>query len=378
MTNTKIGVGIIGVQPGRSWAAVAHIPALQALPGYEITALSTTKMASAKAAGEAFGVANCYDNHQDLVNDPAVDLVVVTVKVPAHLELVTAALDAGKMVYCEWPLGNGLDEAVAMAEHARRAGIRCAVGTQARAAPVMAYVHDLVRDGYVGEVLSTSVIGTGMVWGPFIDASNAYVHDKRNGATMLTIPVGHTMDAICHCLGEVREVSATMANRRTSAINVSTGQPEPMTAEDQVAFNGVLDSGAVISLHYRGGSSRGTKLLWEINGTEGDLLITADAGHAQMFELSLSGGKGDATGLTPMDVPAQYRWSPPELVGPSVNMAQAFMRLENDLRDGTKTCPDFDDAVVRHQMIAAIERSATKGTREKCRSILISQPGFLS
>jgi predicted dehydrogenase len=364
VTNKTIGVGIIGVQPGRSWAAVAHIPALRALPGYEITALSTTKMESAKAAGEAFGIANCYDNHQALVNDPAVDLVVVTVKVPHHFELVNAALDAGKMVYCEWPLGNGLDEAVALADKARKLGIRCAVGMQARAAPVMTYVRDLIAHGFVGEVLSTSVIGTGMVWGPYIDSANGYTHQKVNGATMLTIPVGHTMDAICHCLGEVRDVAATMVNRRTSAINVTTGQPETMTAEDQVAFNGVLESGAVLSVHYRGGTSRGTKLLWEINGTEGDLLITADSGHAQMFDLSLSGGKGDASGVSPMEVPPEYRWSPPELVGPAVNMAQAFIRFENDLRDGTKTCPDFNDAVVRHRMIAAIERSAAKGTRE--------------
>jgi predicted dehydrogenase len=361
----KIGVGIIGVQPGRSWAAVAHIPALQALPGFQITALSTTRIESARAAGDAYGVANCYDNHQELVNDPAVNLVVVAVKVPHHFELVNAALDAGKMVYCEWPLGNGLAEAIALAEKARALGIRCAVGMQARAAPVMAYVRDLIAQGFVGEVLSTTLIGSGMAWGPVTDNANAYTNDKANGATMLSIPIGHTMDAVCHCLGEVMQVSATMANQRKSVLNAESGKMIPMTADDQVAFSGTLAGGATLSVHYRGGMNRGTGLLWEIHGTQGDLQITAMAGHAQIFDLALSGANGDQPALAPMEVPAEYFWSPPELAGPAVNVAQAFIRFENDLRDGSKTCPDFDDAVVRHRMIAAIERSAFKGTREK-------------
>ena len=45
------------------------------------------------------------------MESPEVDLVVVTVKVPHHRELVPSALEAGKHVYCEWPLGNGLAEA---------------------------------------------------------------------------------------------------------------------------------------------------------------------------------------------------------------------------------------------------------------------------
>lgn len=363
MSDKPIGVGIIGVQPGRSWGALAHVPALQALPGYAVAALSTTRIESALAAGEAFGVASCYDNHAALIADPAVDLVAVTVKVPHHLELVQAALGGGKMVFCEWPLGNGLDETRALAAQARQRGIRCGIGMQARAAPVVAYVQDLIRDGFVGEVHSTTLVGSGLAWGPFTDDNHAYLNDKTNGATMLSIPIGHTMDALCQCLGELTEVNATMANRRTSSINASTGATVPMTAEDQVAFTGRLEGGAVIAAHYRAGTVRGTNLLWEITGTEGELQITSYGGHMQMFDLQLSGAKGDAQTLSPMTVPAQYRWSPPDLPGPAVNVAQAYIRFANDLRDGTRTCPDFEDAVKRHEMIDAIEQSAATGQR---------------
>jgi predicted dehydrogenase len=363
LNDKPIGVGIIGVQPGRSWGAVAHVPALQALPDYEVTALSTTRMESAQMAGAVLGVAHCYDNHAALIGDPSVDLVAVTVKVPHHFELVQAALAGGKMVFCEWPLGNGLGEAHTLSAHAKTLGIRCGIGLQARAAPVVAYVQDLIRNGFVGDVLSTTLVGSGLAWGPYTDDNHAYLNDKANGATMLSIPIGHTMDALCHCLGELTEVSATMANRRTSSINASTGATLPMTAEDQVAFSGRLEGGAIVAVHYRSGSVRGTNLLWEITGTDGELQITSYGGHAQMFELALSGASGDAQTLSPMPVPAQYRWSPPGLPEPAVNVAQAYVRFASDLRNGTRTCPDFEDAVKRHKMVDAIERSAEMGQR---------------
>src|SRR5438105_2755669 len=162
----KIRIGIIGVSPDRGWAAQAHIPALKSLSNdFEITALSTTRRESADAASKLFGVPLAFDNHQDLVNNPNVDVVVVTVKVPYHLTLTTAALNAGKAVYCEWPLGNGLKEAETLAALAKKKKLLAVVGLQARSAPSINYVRDLIKKGYIGEVLSTTLVGSGMSWG---------------------------------------------------------------------------------------------------------------------------------------------------------------------------------------------------------------------
>src|SRR5947207_13848470 len=242
---TRIRVGIIGANPERGWAAQALIPALRSLPDdFEITALSTTRRASADAAGKLFGVPVAFDNHHELVNSPTVDVVAVTVKVPHHLELATAALDAGKAVYCEWPLGNGLKEAETLAALAKKKGVLAVAGLQARSAPAVAYVRDLIKQGYVGEVLSTTLIGSGMGWGPMVEPFNVYLNDKKNGATMLSIAVGHAADALCHCLGEMRELSATMAMRRKSFTIAGTREQQPMTAADQVCVTGMLESGA--------------------------------------------------------------------------------------------------------------------------------------
>ena len=358
----RIRVGIIGANPDRGWAAQAHIPALKSLSDdFEITALSTTRLESADAASKLFGVPLAFDNTQDLVNSADVDVVAITVKVPHHFELATAALTAGKAVYCEWPLGNGLQEAEKLAALAKKQGILAVAGLQARAAPSVVYVRDLVRQGYVGEVLSTTLIGSGMGWGPTVEPYNAYLNERMNGATMLSIALGHAADALCYCLGEIRDLSATMTMRRKSFTIAGTGDSQPMHADDQVCVVGLLDGGAALSIHYRGGRSRGTNLLWEINGTEGDLQVAADGGQAQIFEITVRGGNGAQSSLELLPVPRQYWFSP--LHGPATNVAQAYARFARDYREGTHLCPTFDDAVTRHRMLDAIETAAATGQR---------------
>jgi predicted dehydrogenase len=336
---------------------------LKSLPDdFEITALSTTRRASADAASKLFGVPLAFDNTQDLVNSAQVDVVAVTVKVPHHLELATAALDAGKAIYCEWPLGNGLEEAERLAELAKKKNVLAVVGLQARSAPSVNYVRDLIKQGYIGEVLSTTLVGSGMGWGQTVPAFNAYVNDKKNGATMLSIALGHAADPLCYCLGEMRELSATMTVRRKTFTIADTGESKAMTTDDQIGVTGLLQRGAAFSIHYRGGQSRGTNLLWEINGTEGDLQLNADGGQVQIFEMTVRGGKGAQSSLEILPVPQQYQWSPPQ--GISTNVAQAYARFARDYREGTHLCPTFDDAVTRHHMLEAIETAAVTGQRQ--------------
>src|SRR3954466_1186642 len=220
--SSRLGVGIIGVSPHRGWAATAHIPALRALPNYEIRALSAHSAESARAAGEAFGVSAVFSDHQQLVTKPDIDMVAVTVKVPHHRELVSAALAAGKAVYCEWPLGRDLDDSRAMAALAAEQGVRTVVGLQARQAPAIAFVRELLSDGYVGEVLSTTMVGLS-VPGDVVVQPNAYMLDNTNGANALTIAVGHSLDTLNWVLGEFADLSAMSDLRRPLITIEETG-----------------------------------------------------------------------------------------------------------------------------------------------------------
>ncbi len=360
MTEKPIRVGFIGLNPGIHWAATAHIPALKALPGqYEVVGVANTSVASAKKAAEAFGLSHAFENAQALVSSPEVDLVVVTVKVPHHRELVTAALNAGKHVYCEWPLGNGLTEARELADLAESKGVVAAVGTQMRVAPEVEYLRQLIAEGYVGQVLSTTLVGSGSSWGAETDAAHAYLYDKSNGATMLTIPLGHTLAGMRDVLGGFDEVSARTVARRDTVHVADTGETIPVTSPDQVLVHGTLESGAALSIHYRGGMSRGTNLLWEINGTEGDIQVTGANGHAQLVQLSIRGANGDSNELAPLTVPASgYEGWPDDPV--PRNVARIYARVAHDIRSGTRSAPSFSDAVALHETLDAIERSSIR------------------
>jgi predicted dehydrogenase len=253
-------VGIIGLGAREDlWASLAHLPALRALPGFEVTALSTSSPQSAARAGEAHEVARTFGNAIDLAACDEVDLVVVSVKVPTHRELVTTALHAGKAVFCEWPLGNGLAEAQELARLAGEHDVPAIVGLQIRANPVMNYLRDLVAEGYVGEVLSTTVIGSaGGVWGAYSDANSRYLLDPANGATLLTVPFSHALDGLAWVLGESQRLHIEHAVRRHKVTEIETGQPLAMTSPDQVVASGRLADGAVASIHFRGGHFPGS------------------------------------------------------------------------------------------------------------------------
>jgi predicted dehydrogenase len=365
VSGSKLGVGIIGVNPAWGWAATAHIPALRALPNYEVRALSATSPDAARAAGEAFGVGAVFSDHEELVAQADVDLVAVTVKVPYHRELVSAALAAGKAVYCEWPLGRDLADARAMATLAVQQRVRTIVGLQARQAPAIEFVRELLRDGYVGEVLSTTMIGIS-VPGDVVIEPNAYMLDGTNGANLLTVAVGHSLDTLNHVLGEFADLSAVSAIRRPLITAEQTREQIVKTAVDQVAVIGTLSSGATASIHVREAVAGGTGFLWEINGTDGTLRITADAALPEIFPLTVAGAR-DGGEPAELAVPAALTQKWPALTrlegAPAFNVGRAYAAFAADVENGSHTVPDFADAVRRHEVIAAIERSAASGER---------------
>jgi predicted dehydrogenase len=370
-----MGVGIVGVSPVRGWAATAHIPALRALPNYEIRALSTHDPESAHAAGELFKVRVVFSDHRQLVTQPDIDIVAITVKVPHHRELVSAALDAGKAVYCEWPLGRDLDDARAMATLAAAHGAPTVVGLQARQAPAIQFVVELLRNGYVGEVLSTTMVGLS-VPGDVVVQPNAYMLDKANGANLLTIAVGHSLDTLNYVLGEFADLSAVSDLRRPLITIEETGQQIVKTAADQIAIIGTLTSGATASIHLREAVAGGTGFQWEINGTNGTLRITAAAAQPQIYPLTVTGAHGRYEPIQ-LAAPAALTNKWPALTSlegtPAYNVGRAYAAFAADLDNRTHTVPDFADAVARHEVIAAIESSAATGKRVNGQSTALSR-----
>src|SRR3979490_3368549 len=211
-------------------------------------------------------------------------------------------------------------------------------------------------------MVGVSIVGDTLV------QPNAYMLDKANGANLLTVAFGHSLDILNFVLGEFTEVSALSDLRRPLITIEDAGQQIVKTAPDQIAVIGTLTSGATASIHIREAVAGGTGFLWEINGTDGTLQITADAALPEIFPLTVAGAQG-RNEPTQLAIPLALTQKWPTLTNlegaPAFNVARAYAAFAADIDNTTHTAPDFADAVRRQEGIAAIERSAADRTLQR-------------
>src|SRR4051794_954850 len=203
-------VGLIGAA-GR-WGPRAHMPALKGVPETELYALCTAHTDTARAAANQFGVTRAYGSDKELNANREVEAVAIAVRVPAHYQLTKNAIEAGKHVFCEWPLGANTKEAEELAELARKKNVRTIVGLQRRASPAYLYMRELIAQGYVGQVLAVNMIlmNSGVLTRP---ADRTWQRDINLGANTLTITFAHVFDAMCMVVGELIELSAIVSTQ---------------------------------------------------------------------------------------------------------------------------------------------------------------------
>jgi predicted dehydrogenase len=328
------------------------------LPDYELRAVCTAHRETAQASAAAFGASLAFHDFDAMIADPEIDLIAVVVRVPGHYALVMRALEAGKAVFCEWPLGRTLVEAETMANLAESRRLQTAVGLQARSDPTLMYARELVEQGYIGEVLSVNCLaisqaitqrGNGRIW----------QSDRANGANTLTIAAGHAIDALCFVAGEIEEVAARLATRIRQWHNTDTGETVTVDSPDWISVAGRLASGAEVSFLTTTvpWNPSGNRL--EIYGSDGTLVISGGALSSGPSRLQGARGKEQ---LAELDSPERLTLVPGSVPsGPPRNVAQAYARLASAIRSGEPYQPNFAHAVRRHTLISAIERSSAEG-----------------
>jgi len=358
MTNKKIRVGIIGLNPDSQWASRSHFPALKHLSDdFELAGVANSSYESARKTASALNIPIAFKNALELIQSDEIDLVTITVKVSAHLNLVKEALHAGKHIYCEHPLGVNLKETVELAELASKCNVVAAVGTQMPFAPEVIYLERLIKENYIGKLLSTSLIGSGIFWTNETLASLHYMNDKAGGASMLNIPVAHTLTGFQKVVGDINTLKAKMINNFTTVKIKETGEVKPKTAEDQIMIIGDLKTGAAFSIHYRGGVSKGANFFWEINGTEGEIQVTGNLGHGQFAQLTIMGARRDDKSLTQLHPPHELTAGLPENMF-ARNVANLYKAIAFDIRNNTHTAPSFSDSVELFKLLHSIEAAA--------------------
>ena len=359
----KIRVGIIGANANYGWSKRAHLPALLGMPDFELTAVCTSRPETAEESKSFYGAKLAFHDYAEMANHPEVDLVVVSVSVPAHYGMVSAGLQAGKHVFCEWPLGANTTEAVELAGLAgtRDQSVRTLIGLQARGGPALLRLRELVAEGYVGEMLACNMT----MFLPGLTqrgADRAWMADRAKGANSLTIASGHALDIFCHCVGEFRELSAQVSVQ-LEQWQTSDGETVPVDAADNVVVSGVLENGAAASAHIATIPWNGSGWRMEVYGTEGTLSAQS-AEMVQYGNVKLYGAQGAGQALQALEIPSRLSAAPNTVPdGAPYNVAQLYQIIGEGIRNGVEPQPDFDTAVERHRFLDVLQQSSDEGRR---------------
>lgn len=361
MTSQRpLRVGIVGASlEGFSWGAVAHIPALHALARFEPAAIATTRQETADRAAQGLGIGRAFGDWRAMVADRGIDAVAVCVRVPAHHDIVAAALAAGKHVYCEWPLDVTAQAAADLAAQAEKAGTIAMVGLQSRAIPAVEQARAMVADGAIGRLLGASLT-VSSTWPTTITPSLAYLHQHGTGASFLSITTGHAIDAVRFILGAFAALSGAIAIRSPAMTCVGDdGRETPMTraSPDQVALAGLV-AGAPVTLRSHGGPAAGAGFRLEINGSSDTIVLTGAPSYGfQMGTLDLARldpGTGAAVPIEPAEevLPPETR----DLQGPPAAVAAMYARFAEAIDGGRPVPATFADAVLLHRLLEAVQQ----------------------
>jgi predicted dehydrogenase len=152
----RIGIGLIGF----GWLGQAHSRSMQRIRTLfaerefdpELVSVSDTVPARVDQAVESFGYRSGGADWRRVVDDPDVDVVVVAAPNALHVQLIEAAAEAGKDIFCEKPVGGTPAETARAERAARRAGVITGVGYNYRWAPLVQYAAELVAGGGLGRV----------------------------------------------------------------------------------------------------------------------------------------------------------------------------------------------------------------------------------
>ncbi len=375
-----VGASIADSPDGRDrWAIRAHLPALLGMDDFELAAVCTTRVESARGTAERYGVPAAFASVDGMLREADIDAVCVSLQPQLHFDVALAALRAGKHVYCEQPLCANTEQAAILTDEARRRGLRTVVGHRNAHIPQVLQMAHLISTGFIGTPLTFQHSHFVSAYIQPRPRHRAWLFDSSTGRP--TYRAANAFDRIVAVLGSpVSEVAADIATRVKSRPSMDGGDPILGDLPDNMSFLTRLDNGSSGTVQISKTAWFGDKERFDVYGTEGMLRLTSEnvpPGSADIKSynskgLRLLGARADIDdvinrAVRPESVgrPQPIAAHPEFLLAPELDpdqepfiVGQAWKALRRSIIDGSECRANFAEGLFVHQVLDAAEASA--------------------
>ena len=346
----KPRVGIVGT----GWGEL-QIEAFRHVRNVQVAALCDSDAARLETIAKRQKIDQTFSDYDKLLASGVVDLVSIVTPPEFHERMVRAAIDAGKHVLCEKPLGLNARVARELLECAEARGVVHAIDLEMRYLPGVAYCKELIDEDYVGQLFRVDVtMGMENPWG----VNGKWAADDARGGGVL-MELGATfIDILRWWFGDV---SAVLAQRNTHfpiikipKTQVSEGNSfSTLHATGDDAFWSVLQfaRGGQALLNFITGSRHDPGWTIKAYGQKGALVVNSGQllgfheGDREMAILPIP--KRLELGDNPRD---PLMWSMSKL------MEQMVGKINHERAD--KSFPDFRDGLAVSQIVDAVRRAS--------------------
>ncbi|TCP25590.1 putative dehydrogenase [Scopulibacillus darangshiensis] len=345
-------IGCGGIANGK------HMPSLSKIDQVEMSAFCDIVLEKAKLAAQDYGIENAkvYEDYNELLQDPSIDVVHVCTPNSSHADISVAALDAGKHVMCEKPMAKTSEEALRMVEAAKHSGKKLTIGYNNRFRPDSQYLHKVADKGDLGEIYYAKAHAIRRravpTWGVFLD------EEKQGGGPLIDIGT-HALDLTLWMMNNYKPkvVLGTayhkLGSKKDAANAWGPWDPEKFTVEDSAFGFITMENGATIVLEssWALNSLDVDEAKCSLSGTVGgadmkDGLRINGENHGQLFTTNV---KLDSGGVAFYDGKQE-----------SDSDLEARLWIESILNDTEPTVKP-EEALVVTQILEAIYESAKTG-----------------
>ena len=337
-------------------------------------ALCGREEAGVKAAAAKFGWQSYETSWEALLARTDIDLIDITAPSNVHKEIVEAAAQAGKHVFCEKPLALNLEDSVAMWRAVEKAGVKHMVGFNYRRVPAVQLAKRLVHEGALGEIrhfrgtyLQDFIVDPNfpLVW---------RLQQEVAGSGPLGDLASHLVDIAQFIVGDIAEVAGMaetfikerpLPSAMTGLTATSTGSAkEPVTVEDACNFLFRFHNGAIGSLEAsRMCPGRKNYQTFEINGSEGSVCFNFERMNELQFfsrsDASYAQGFRTIQVTEPEHAYLKAWWPPGHIIGYEHTFIHEIKDLIEAIAGDELPEPNFADGVKCQAVIDSVLESIT-------------------